>query len=70
LIHGIVLYLTYLAIYLLNDWLAWGKTPILVFTVIFVLGYLAVWAIILTITRRRTARLNQLLQQKRQKETA
>ena len=70
LIHGIVLYLTYLATYLLNDWLAWGKTPILVFTVIFVLGYLAVWAIILTITRRRTARLNQLLQQKRQKETA
>jgi hypothetical protein len=38
--------------------------------VIFVLGYLAVWAIILTITRRRTARLNQLLQKKRQKETA
>jgi hypothetical protein len=27
LIHGIVLYLTYLATYLLNDWLAWGKKP-------------------------------------------
>ena len=37
LIHGSVLYIGYLATYLLNGWLQSGITPILVFTVIFVL---------------------------------
>ena len=32
LIHGSVLYVSYLATYLLNDWLEWGVTPILVFS--------------------------------------
>lgn len=31
LIHGVVLYVSYLGTYLLNDWLDWGVTPILVF---------------------------------------
>ena len=46
LIHGCVLYICYLATYLLNDWLKWGLTPILVFTGIFIVGYLVIWAII------------------------
>ena len=33
LIHGGVLYISYLLTYLLNDWLEWGIAPILVFTV-------------------------------------
>jgi hypothetical protein len=66
LVHGGVLYASYLATYLLNGWLEWGTTPILVFTGIFVLCYLAIWAIIYSITRRNTARLNEMLQQKRQ----
>lgn len=41
-IHGCVLYISYLATYLLNGWLKWGLTPILVFSGIFVFGYLAV----------------------------
>ena len=36
LIHGSVLYVSYLATYLLNDWLEWGMTPILVFSGIFI----------------------------------
>ena len=64
LIHGAVLYGSYLATYLVNDWLEWGTAPILVFTVIFVLGYLAIWAVIYSITRRNTARLNAILQEK------
>ena len=28
-IHGVVLYISYLVTYLLNDWLEWGATPIL-----------------------------------------
>ena len=66
LIHGGVLYISYLGTYLLNGWLEWGITPILVFSGIFVLGYLAVWVIIYSITRRNTAKLNEMLRQKQQ----
>ena len=62
LIHGGVLYASYLATYLVNGWLEWGTTPILVFTGIFVLGYLAIWAIIYSINRKNTEKLNQILQ--------
>ena len=65
LIHGGTLYISYLATYLLNGWLARGKTPILVFTGIFLFGYLVVWAIIFCATKRNTQRLNKLLTQKR-----
>ena len=66
LIHGGVLYVAYLATYLLNDWLEWGTMPLLVFSAIFVLGYLAIWAVICSVTRRNTKKLNQMLQQKQQ----
>ena len=64
LIHGCVLYLGYLVTYLVNDWLEFGTTPILVFSGIFVVGYLAIWAIIYCIIKRRTTRLNEMLKQK------
>ena len=66
LIHGGVLYISYLGTYLLNGWLAWGPTPIFVFSGIFVLGYLAVWAVIYSITKRNTEKLNAILKQKQQ----
>ena len=68
LIHGGVLYISYLVTYLLNDWLEWGVAPILVFTAIFVLGYLIIWAVIYSIIKKRTARLNDILK-KKQKST-
>ena len=68
LIHGLVLYISYLVTYLVNDWLEWGKLPILVFTAIFVLGYLAIWAVIYSITKRNTQQINQKLKQKQQAE--
>ena len=64
LIHGGVLYAGYLLTYLVNGWLSWGAAHILVFTGIFVLGYLAVWAVIYCVTRRNTERLNEALRQK------
>ena len=67
LIHGSVLYVSYLATYLLNGWLESGSIPILVFTIIFVLGYLAIWAIIYTVTIRRTKKLNDILKKNQQK---
>lgn len=60
-IHGTVLYIGYLVTYLVNDWLEWGVLPVLVFTGIFIVGYLVIWAIIYTVTRKRTDRLNKLL---------
>lgn len=64
LIHGSVLYITYLGTYLINNWLEWDVTPILVFSGIFILGYLVIWAIIYSIIQKRTKRLNIILRQK------
>ena len=64
LIHGGVLYMSYLGTYLVNGWLEWGTSPILVFSAIFVLGYLVIWAIIYSVTKKRTTRLNEKLKQK------
>ena len=66
LIHGSVLYISYLGTYLLNDWLDSGIIPIVVFSVIFVVGYIVIWAIIYSITKNRTERLNEALKQKQQ----
>lgn len=61
LIHGLVLYVDYLAIYLINGWLKDGYEPILVFSACFAAGYLVVWAIIYLCTRRETTNLNRAL---------
>ena len=67
LIHGSVLYISYLVTYLLNDWLEGGVTPILVFSGIFVIGYLAIWAVIYSIIKKRTENLNKILKEKQSK---
>ena len=66
LIHGLVLYCGYLATYLLNGWLVWGTTPIFVFSLIFVLGYVVIWAFIYTVNKRNTQKLNRMLEKKQQ----
>ena len=67
LIHGGVLYISYLGTYLVNGWLEWGLTPMLVFTSVFALGYLMIWAVIYVITKRNTDRVNTLLREKQQR---
>ena len=66
LIHGGVLYISYLATYLLNDWLDFGGLPIVIFSAIFVVGYIVIWAIIYSTIKRNTARINKMLKQKQQ----
>lgn len=66
LIHGSVLYISYLGTYLLNDWLDWGVMPIIVFSAIFVVGYIVIWAIIYSIIKRNTKKLNEMLKKKQQ----
>ena len=66
LVHGGVLYISYLGTYLLNNWLDFGVLPIVVFSAIFVVGYIVIWAIIYSIIKRNTAKLNKMLKQKQQ----
>ena len=70
LIHGGVLYISYLATYLLNDWLEWGATPILGFTGVFVVGYFLIWAVIYSVIQKNTHRINRILKEKQRKEQA
>ena len=63
LIHGGVLYLSYLGTYLLNGWLEWGRLPILVFSGIFVVTYLVIWVIIYSVTKKNTDKINEALKQ-------
>ena len=64
LIHGSVLYAAYLATYLINGWLEGGIVPLLVFSGIFVVGYIVIWAVIYAIVRKRTQRVNEMLKTK------
>jgi len=66
LIHGGVLYISYLVTYLLNDWLERGMVPILFFSGIFILGYLAIWVVIYSVTKKKAKRLNEMLKKKQQ----
>ena len=66
LMHGSVLYFSYLVTYLLNGWLEWGMAPVLVFTGIFVVGYFMIWAVIYSVIKKRTKRINAALRKKQQ----
>ena len=66
-IHGAVLYVSYLAVYLLNDWLEMGAVPFLVFTGVFIVGYLVIWTVIYFVIKRNTEKLNKILKEKQQK---
>ena len=64
LLHGAVLYGSYLCTYLLNDWLDLGVVPILVFSGIFIFGFFAIWAVIYAVVHKNTKSLNEKLKQK------
>ena len=62
LIHGLVLYLDYIIIYLMNGWLK--KEGVLIFTVCFFIGYVIIWLGIYFLTKKKTDLLNSKLAQK------
>jgi len=66
LIHGTVLYFSYLATYLVNDWMEWGAVPIVAFSVIFAVGYIVIWTVIYCIIRSNTAKVNENLKKRQQ----
>lgn len=61
LIHGGVLYIAYIVIYLINGWLKRQLLPILAFSAIFLAGYVLIWAFIYLFNKQRTKKINQNL---------
>jgi hypothetical protein len=51
-----------------NDWLDRGTAPILVFTGIFAVGYLLIWAVIYSIIKKNTDRINEAMRKSRQEK--
>lgn len=64
-LHGIVLYFLYATVYLLNGWLKNDRYVFLIFTIIFIIGYLFIWVIIDFFTRKSTKKLNEKLNSKK-----
>lgn len=61
LLHGGVLYATYIVIYLINGWLQRRFVPILIFTAAFIVGYAVTWGIIYWVTKAKTNKINKIL---------
>lgn len=59
LIHGVVLYLDYAIIYLLNGWIKDGVMPFIIFTIIFVIGYILIWLIVYLFIRKDVEKINR-----------
>lgn len=57
-IHGAVLYLDYILIYLINGWLKHQMVPVLIFTICFVLGYALVWLLVWLCIRKKIGAIN------------
>lgn len=66
-IHAIILYLDYIVIYLVNDWMKAEFVPLAVFTVCFFAGFAIVWAMIYLHTKMSADRLNQKLAEHQKK---
>lgn len=64
LIHGAVLYIGYLILYLFNDWIPRNPAALGFFTLLFVAVYAVIWAVIYLINRRRAAKITRKLLQK------
>ena len=59
LIHGGVLYVAYILIYLVNGWLQRQLLPILVFSALFLTCYALIWLFIYLFNKNRTKKINQ-----------
>lgn len=61
-IHGLVLYLDYVIIYLMNGWVK--RENILIFSICIIGGYAIIWTVIYFLTKKKTDQLNSKLAQK------
>ena len=56
-----VLYFSYLICYLINSWLPFDITVVIIFTAIFVVAYLLIWLIVYLIVKQTSKKLNAKL---------
>ena len=61
LIHLATLYVAYVSCYLLNDWLPFSGTALLVFTLVFAAIYFTVWGIVILSLRATSGKFNRKL---------
>lgn len=67
-VHIIVLYLAYISCYLVNSWLRFDWTVMLIFTAIFTVSYLVIWFTVFICVRISSKRLNTKLSEPTEKE--
>ena len=60
-VHFASIYVAYVLCYLVNSWIPFAWEAIAIFTAIFIIGYLLVWAIVYLIIKATSDRLNQSL---------
>ena len=60
-IHAAALYLDYLLVYLLNNWVPRSAAGIGIFTAIYAAGYAVIWLIIMCSIKKNTERINRKL---------
>ena len=59
LIHLSVLYCAYMLCYLVNTWIPFELIAVLIFSGIFVLGYMVIWLTVFLIAKNTSKKLNQ-----------
>ena len=62
LYHFLSLYIVYIICYLINSWIAFSLTAILIFTAAFVAIYFIIWIIVVVSIKTTEKRMNQKLQ--------
>lgn len=65
LLHAIALYVDYLLVYLLNDWIPRSLSGICIFTSIYIVGYAVIWLSIIISIKAKTKRLNKKLRREK-----
>ena len=61
LAHFSVLYLAYVSCYLINSWIPFEWSVVLLFTLIFVVGYFVIWFTVYFIDKSTTKKFNKKL---------
>ena len=59
LFHMVSVYITYIFVYLVNSWIPFDLTVIIIFTFIFITLFLLIWFIVYFINRNLTKKMNE-----------
>lgn len=61
-IHLLVLYIIYTVCYLLNSWIPFKFTILIIYTIAFIVAYAIIWIIVYLIVRKTAKKMNDKLQ--------